>query len=389
MGCLNKDSRTGRPRVIMPYTVVCQLLILARGVAVAQPTPLDGPKQTPSASPTSWPTANQPASLPATTDSQPWAKGVSARQKERALSLYRQGNQLFVYEKYVEALKKYDQSLTYWNHPAIHYNMVECLVNLGRYLEAHRHLQAASRYGVAPLGQRLYRRVRSHRALLARNLARIRVICREGAATIVLDGKPLLVGPGETTRTVEPGVHSVVATKPGFIPMVRQPTLKPGTLKTVTLSLIPRDKVVYRRRWNTTWMPWAVVGGGLGVAALSLPLYLLARNDLDTHKERFDALCVKSDKKEGGCLISQPSNMSTEELRTWRDVQSLERRAKREYYASIALLSAGAAIAAAGIVLIILNQPRAVEQHRLQAALARVPIRIVPDLGYLSMLLRF
>jgi len=300
--------------------------------------------------------ASQPGSLPAA--EKPWARGVSAAKRARALALYREGNRLFADEKYSEALARYERAIGHWSHPGIHYNMVECLVNLGRNLEAHGHLKAAMRFGEAPLGKPLFRQARTYLNMLERALARVRVVCREPGAKVVLDGKALFIGSGEATRLVEPGVHAVLATKTGFIPVAQQPNLAPGRLTEVTLSLMPRrTEIVVKRRWKRRWLPWATLGAGAIIAAAALPLYFVARRDFDDHKAGFDELC--NTQPAGGCV---PGELVGDDIKMWNELEDLERRATSEYHASIGLLSAGAALAATGAVLVILNLPRPVEQ---------------------------
>jgi tetratricopeptide (TPR) repeat protein len=283
---------------------------------------------------------------------------VPPESREKALSLYREGNRFFAAEQYSEALKKYEQAIQHWKHPGIHYNMAECLVNLGRSLEAHGQVKAAMRFGAAPLGKHLFRQAKTYLNMLERSLARVRLICREPGARVMLDGKPLFDGPGEAARLLTPGVHAVMASKPGFIAVAQQPNLPPGKITEIVLKLVPqKSEVVYERRWKRSWVPWSVLGAGAGIALTALPLYLVARKDFDDHKASFDNLC--SAKPEGGCV---PSSLDQNELKTWNSLEDLETAATRKYHASIGLLSVGAAVSAAGLVLVVMNLPRAVER---------------------------
>jgi len=297
---------------------------------------------------------------------------VSPARRARALALYREGNRLFMDEKHAEALARYSAAVKEWDHPAIRYNIVECLVNLGRNLEAYEHVQSALRHGAEPLGASLHRQAKTYLTLLERGLSRLRVSCREEGARVVLDGKPLFVGPGAMTRVLLPGVHAVLVTKPGFVTVAQQATLEPGKLASIELRLSPRrPEVVFQRRWQRRWLPWTVLGSGLAIAATALPLYLVGRSDFNSQKERFDRLC--SGRAAGGCV---PDQLETEaERQEWAALQSLETKANREYQASIALLGVGAAMTLAGVVLVILNQPRAVERMPEEPALrlSRIP----------------
>src|SRR5436190_14285543 len=66
----------------------------------------------------------------------PWAVGVSAEAKITAQGHLERGNALFLERKYSEALEAYRQALAAWNHPAIRFNMVRCLIFLERPVEA-------------------------------------------------------------------------------------------------------------------------------------------------------------------------------------------------------------------------------------------------------------
>src|SRR5689334_16489633 len=87
---------------------------------------------------------------------QPWAVGVSAEHKAQAQTLLEAGNAQFLERKYPEALATYQQALAIWDHPAIRFNVVRCLIQLGRPVEAYDNLEIALRYGEAPLESSVY-----------------------------------------------------------------------------------------------------------------------------------------------------------------------------------------------------------------------------------------
>jgi hypothetical protein len=331
--------------------------------------------------------ASQPAGAPQPAGEQvsPWARGVSPARQARALEHYRAGNRLFADEQYSQALGRYERALEYWSHPSIHYNVVECLINLGRNLEAHEHLKAAMRHGAAPLGERLFRQARTYSNMLERSLARIKIVCWETGTQVSLDGRPLFVGPGGVTRIVTPGLHAVLAAKPGFITVARQPRLAPGKLTVVRLVMVPRKpEVAYERRWKRRWLPWTVLGVGATIAAAALPVYLAARSDFETHAERFAARCSAG--ANGGCTPSELSSLTTPTLNEWDELVALEGRAYDRYYASIGLLGAGAAVTALGVALVVLNQPRRVERPSEVPTLRLAGVRptLTPDGGGLG-----
>jgi hypothetical protein len=176
----------------------------------------------------------------------------------------------------------------------------------------------------------------------------------------------------------------VLATKAGYIPMAQQPNLAPGKLTEVTLRLMPRrTEIVVKRRWQRRWLPWTILGAGAVIAATALPLYLVARRDFDDHETGFNELC--NTQPAGGCV---PEQLTGDDIKKWSALEDLERRATSEYHASIGLLSAGAALAATGAVLVILNLPQAVERP-VKVPNPKASVAISPSIGGLGLSFTF
>src|SRR6185312_506210 len=83
-------------------------------------------------------------------DDQPWAVGVSDAQKAQAQKILEEGNQLFLKKDYAQALDKYKAAVAVWDHPAIRFNIVRCLIQLDRPVDASDNLALALKYGAAP-----------------------------------------------------------------------------------------------------------------------------------------------------------------------------------------------------------------------------------------------
>jgi hypothetical protein len=263
-------------------------------------------------------------------------------------------------------LTRYRAAVKAWDHPAIRYNMAVSQVHLDRPLRALSHLKRALRFGVAPLGPALHKRALTYRKLLRGRVARVRVVCRQPGVRVTLDGKPLFTAPGAQRRVVLPGKHALVARKPGYLTVTRAPFLIPGRETVVRLELVPMQSAIrMRRRWRR-WWPWTTLGAGALVAAVGVPLLLQARADLRDYDAEVEAACPR------GC---QPGELSPA-------VQALEDRARRENVAAFVAFGVGGAALAAGITLVILNQPRAVQVEAGEGSAAsprpRARVRVLP-----------
>jgi hypothetical protein len=96
-----------------------------------------------------------------------------------------------------------------------------------------------------------------------------------------------------------------------------------------------------------------VLGTGVAVALVGLPLALKSRSELDAFDSYIKASCTQPADGQGlpGCLVSTiPSS-----------VYDHESSGKTYSKASIAMFAVGGAAVAAGIVLLILNRGRSVE----------------------------
>ena len=154
---------------------------------------------------------------PASADDAPWTTGVTAEQKETARYLLDAGNTLFLAHDYAAALDKYRQALAVWDHPAIRFNVVRCLIQLDRTVEAADNLKLALKYGAAPLEEAVYNEALAYEKLLANQIGDLDVSCSQAGAVVTLDGQPLLTCPGTQTRRVAPGRHQLVGSQEGFL----------------------------------------------------------------------------------------------------------------------------------------------------------------------------
>jgi len=286
---------------------------------------------------------------PAPAPPKPWAAGVSAAQRATALRFFKAGNHYFERSQYAKALAEYRKAIPHWEHPAIRNNMAVCLINLDRYLEAHQSLRLALRHGAAPLGAQIHAQALTSRKLLLGRLARIRVGCSEPDAQVSVDGASPQRCDAMKPRWMLAGKHVVVAQKAGFLTATLSPILLGGRISKVRVKLIRVEAAFQmKRRWSR-WLPWSILAAGAAVALAGVPLLLTARADIREYDASIASLCADT-----GCA---PGTVP-------RSVRSIEKRAQAENVSGFVLMGLGGAAAAAGIVFVILNQPRATRTGR-------------------------
>ncbi len=208
----------------------------------------------------------------------PWAKGVSDENQKKALELFRDGNSALRDGLSAKAAEKYNAALSFWDHPAIHYNLSLATASLDAPELTYKHLEAALKYGREPLDPEKFEQASRMKNIVAGSLAKVDIRCDLPGAEVSLDGKQLFIAPGRYEAMIRGGSHTVLAAKEGFIPTQQKRTFVPGEANLVELKLLTTaDLTEYRRRWNVI-MPWAVLGAGAAVAGGSVGLHLVAGN---------------------------------------------------------------------------------------------------------------
>ncbi|MBS1149907.1 MAG: hypothetical protein H6Q89_1605 [Myxococcaceae bacterium] len=292
----------------------------------------------------------------------PWASGVPAPRQEKALALFRDGNAALKESLFVKAAQLYREALQSWDHPAIHYNLALALVNLDQPLETHEHLLKALAYGPAPLDADKFDQALRYRALVEKQLAKVEVSCEQKGAIVKLDGVVLFTGPGRYEGLVRSGVHTLVASREGFLTNEQSLTLAGSSTQSYELKLLTaEDLTEYRRRWDN-WIPWAVVAGGAAVAAGGAAMHLGARDAFKAYDTGVTGCSAGS--STGGCVPS---------------VALAGQRQRGETLQALAVTSyvVGGAALTAGAVLVYLNR---LQPYR--ATVAPVPtVSIAPMLG--------
>jgi len=289
-----------------------------------------------------------------------WGKGVSPERQAAAAALFQQGNEFYEKAVFSKAAELYRQALGQWDHPAIRYNLALALMDTGLKLELREHLEAAMRYGEAPLDQKLLEHARNLRTFIEKQLVQVDVSCELPGTTVTMDGRLLFTAPGRYEGWVLPGSHVFVATREGSPPNERIRTPGEGQKITLNLSELYGDQELtrYRRLWSA-WKPWVVVGAGAALAAGGGWFHLQARDDL----RGFDARATKCGLE--GCAPS-------------REFDELRDRGGRFQKVAVGTYAAGGALFVTGAVLAYINRA---EPYRLTPDEYERETRVAVQLG--------
>jgi len=278
------------------------------------------------------------------TGDQPWAVGVTDEQKTQAQKLLEEGNALFLEKKYADALEKYKAAVGVWDHPAIRFNMVRCLIQLDRPVDASDNLALALKYGAAPMEEAVYNEALSYQKLLANQIGDLDVHCAQPGVKVTLDGQQLLSCPGKEHRRVSPGQHQIVGTKDGFLTKTTEVVVLGAKTQETKVELVPLGKAAkIVHKWST-WVPWTVFGGGLVVAGIGGLVQWKASSDMSDFDKQVSNNCGGV-----GCASNDP-----------RINTGLRDSAQTENKIAISVITVGVATAVVGGVMLYMNRGRTV-----------------------------
>jgi hypothetical protein len=271
-------------------------------------------------------------------------KNVSAKDEQCALASFHQGNDLLNNGLFPQSVARYREALRCWDHPAIHYNLALALINLDQPIEVFDQLNEAIKYGSDPVGQDKFDHAKEYLKLVAGQLADVEVSCDKPGAKVALDGKEVFVAPGSHKAKVRVGKHTFYGEKQGYNARVTAPFIGSGETFRIELKLYTADELTrYNRKWNTTWMPYAVIGGGALVGIVGGLFELSARSSYND----YNAGVARCNTATAGCDPSKPENANLVDMRSSGDTK------RTIGYVGYGI--AGAAIAT-GTVLAILNR---------------------------------
>lgn len=276
----------------------------------------------------------------------PWQRGVDAGRRAAAEREFLAGNRQFERSEYVAAAEHYRVALRSWDHPAIQFNLAVCLIHLERPVEAYDAVAASLRFGREAIPEH-FDEAQNYERLLRDRIATLEVVLPEGAA-VTLDGEALMAEggagrAGEVRRRMAPGRHSLVARRARFETWSKDLVLPPGEVtREVIVLRAPGTRTV--RRWSAA-MPWWVAGAGGAAMAAGAASLLLGNANMRAVTAEVTQQCPPP----MGCPSGLPSGLEAD-----RD------RAELQQGLGAALLVAGGAAVATGVVLMVLNQPREV-----------------------------
>lgn len=268
----------------------------------------------------------------------PWEREVTGEDRRQAEALFQEA--VTAHEQLLrdQAQAGYEAALARWDNPHIHWNLALLMVDMGQPLRAYEHIDAVLAWGPDAFAEDDWAEFAGlRRRLLAEDLGVIEARSDQDGAEIALDGKPWFHGPASARQVVLPGEHVITARRPGHFPLARTVVVPAGAQGTVAITLSV-DGINRERRWQP-WLPWAVSASGALVAVVGV--------GLDRNVQRVDAFERELADKCGGKTMCDPATPSSYD------------RAVMKYRFALGSMIVGSTAVAAGLALVLLNQPRA------------------------------
>jgi hypothetical protein len=287
---------------------------------------------------------------------------ISATDQNAALIAFHAGNDQLNNGLFPQAVAKYREALSHWDHPAIHYNLALALINLSQPVEVYDELTKAMAYGPDPLEKDKFDHAREYLKLVSGQLADIEVSCDKPGARVAVDGKEVFVAPGKFSAKVRVGKHTFVAEKQGYNARITAPFIGSAETFRIELKLYTAEELTrYRRKWQRTWVPYSVIGAGAVVGIIGGALELSARSSFQDFDSQV-ARCNADSKTNSGCAAASPG------LQSLRDSGNTKRATGYVMYG----IAGGAVLA--GAVLAWINRPEAYQIRAEELAEPRVSV---------------
>ncbi len=155
--------------------------------------------------------------------------------KDRASNLLAQGNKLLQKGEHAAALAKYEAAYDSYPSPSLLLNIGTTLRVLGRHAEAANTYAKWMRVKHAP---KRVPEVEEALSELDKKVARLTIEVSTRDATVKLNGRTLDRDERQTIIRVDPGPHSITATKPGYEDASEDIRVTAGSQKTIALKLV-------------------------------------------------------------------------------------------------------------------------------------------------------
>jgi hypothetical protein len=305
---------------------------------------------------------------------------VSQEDQKAALGLFNEGNALLRDAIFPKAAEKYREALAHWDHPAIHYNLALALVNLDQPVEMYEALDKAMAFGAAPLDADKFDRAKGYKTLVEKTIGLVEYSISVPGAVVVFDGKEVLTGPGTWQSRVRAGEHTVLARAAGYSPQTLNQRVGGGEVSRLDLKLFTDAELTRYNRRFPKWLPWTVAGAGVAIVAVGGFLHSSAKSGFSDFDEAI-RLCA-AEQSNGGCMPGS-------------SVFDKKSSAETKQTVAFTAYTLGGLALAGGVVLIILNQPKAYRinydpsaEKAPQPSISITPV-IAPDLAGVAAVGRF
>lgn len=328
---------------------------------------------------TTW--AADPGSPTPGESNRPWAAGVSKENQDKALELFKDGTSLLKDAFFTRAVEKYREALTSWDHPAIHFNLAKALMNLDQPVEAYNHLEAAMKFGGAPLDAEQIEQVQRYTKLLYEaELAELSVKCTEPGAKVSLNGADLFTAPGNWKGLVRAGKNTIVASAKGFQTLQEQPELPKGQVTEMDLKLTAVETETKYTRVMDAWKPWLVFGAGAAVLAAGGIFSWQASSGFDEYDKAIE-VCSASSETPILDDLQRPTGGST--FACVPDKSTQDKKSSAETMQTLSTVSyiVGGVTLATGIVLLYINRERPVKVEVPVEEEESPPVSVLPVIG--------
>jgi hypothetical protein len=323
-------------------------------------------------------------------EDRPWSKGVSAEAQEKAFKLFKEGNEAITNSLFPAAIRKYREALSFWDHPAIHFNIAKALRSIDEPVLAYGHFESAMKFGGAPLDNEQVGQVKDlQKQLYEGALADLAITVDVEGAVLSVNGNEVFKGPGTWKGFAKSGQVTILATRNGYEPAQLQQDVPPGKPTAIAVNMVAIDLSARFYREMAVWKPWVVVASGLVGLAGGGVLTWQAGQQFAAY-DRAVKKCTNDSKTP---IVEDRPNLG-ETFACVPSADITDKRSTGDLFntLSIASYAAGGATLAAGLVLLYINREKPITERTddepASPSVTLVPM-LSPDLGGVNATIRF